>query len=194
MIKVSLNKKDASRLIGYIKDVSGRTHYGGGQIETPIEQQLIRLIDKSGESLELSLHRFILLSEFVFEATSEGAGLLPGDRLLVEKLYSALETHYKDLSDNDNLSEIEQLLRIYKIVFLHEPVDTIEPMVERNKAVEMHRTEAEQAKKLDEKLQRISKRIASGEVSRSIHVQSKSMNEKELLREIIRKTKGRGIF
>ncbi len=188
MIRLSLTPTQSTRLVGYIKDQSTKLHYGGGEITTPVQEMLISTIQKSGGQLELSVRQFVLLSEYIFEGTKEGVGLLPGDQQLIQKLYDALIAHLEEVRQANGLDEIERMVEIYEVAFLHKSSNTTEVADER--------TEDDVSKKpnLDEKIARASERIKSGQVGSNITIRSKTTDEKELLKKIIRKTKGRGLF
>lgn len=188
MIRLSLSPTESSRLVDYIKDQSTRLHYGGGEITTPVQEMLISTIHKSGGKLELSVRQFILLSEYIFESTKEGVGLLPGDLQLIQKLYDALIVHLDEIRQANGLDEIERMVEVYEIAFFHKSKNKTEIAGES--------TENDVSKKpsLDEKIARASEKIKTGQVGSNITIRSKTTDEKELLKKIIRKTKGRGLF
>ena len=187
MIHIPLTEKHATLLIKYIDHAVEQTHYGGGEISTPEEDFLRSKIRISSGSLDLSLRHFILLLEYILDVTRDAVALLPSDQEIILLLYDSLSNHVENLKKQHGILPFEEALGTIEQAFFQKWKETVRPEI-------VNEVQEKSSENLSAKISKASKRVATGEVDKARVFQSKSRDEKQLLKDIIRKTKGKGIF
>ena len=181
MIQIELTKRDLARLVQYIEMSISKGHFGSLEMITPEENLLLDKIKNCDGILEISLIKYKLLIEFIYEATEQGTALIIEDSIIINKFYNSLDKYFtNEPSEQD---EINHILYSMNIAFdLNKDIKYI------NEKEDVALTD------LNNKISNALNNISLRKAGKDTYDRSKAINEKEYLKEIIRKTKGRGVF
>ena len=108
MFTIKINQSEKSRLLSFYEDMKNKGHWGSSAIEIPEEKGLFDVIKKSDDKLKLSIRQLELLCDWIFDASGEGALLLPDDISVVKKIQKVLNDYYS--KHNVELKRLEIII------------------------------------------------------------------------------------
>jgi hypothetical protein len=200
MIKIELNPMEKQRILLYSEQaLSDKSHWGDSEVSIPEESNLCELLKNDQTTLTLTRFQFTILFNWFTESTHYGTYLSQEDSSILNKMAAALENHYQTNKINyiNNIEDNEFKLRFLEM-FIY-PERTSRPIPEKYPPKPLQE-ENKEPSILDKKIRKAVQEKMENDESRSEMIEKIRKNKDEIkdtekyLKNIIKKTKGKGIF